>query len=590
MSLIDDGSSIATVALPADNRGSNDIPQDFIDNYPGHVSKFRNLSDRLPSATGVQIAETLVQEGMHAGNAYKVLAKRLRGSVSGTLISSASEPSTSLNCDGILPSVTSGSQKGSPAHSCAKNAWNETEPVKWNDGELVKDAPEEKAAPIEEFAAYKSKMTTAMSGMFDFANAEAIKERVRNAKLKPQDTYNVHDFYHTEGLFQAIAKNHYFENVTLTVIVINAIWIWIDTDWNSDSKTMLDAHVVFQVADCLFFGYFVVELFIRFMAFERKISCCKDAWFVFDSTLVALYAFDPFIIALITQLSGSDGLDLPTSILRLFRLARLSRLVRMLRSLPELMIMIKGMMSAAASVGYTLALLLIITYVFAIAFTQLATNTNDEFREKYFSSVPLSMYSLIIYGTFLDALSDFGDDIREESTVLLILASVFVCLASLTVMNMLIGVLCEVISAVAEEEKESMIIDKIHEKFGKIVEKLDKNKSGTISWEEFQQIVQYPEALRALESVNVDAVGMIDMAEDFFFDDGKPVQLTFENFMEMILDMRGGQTATLKDVMSFGTRFNRKFLEVKDQMACMDSKLDELVALTQRRGMQVKDA
>merc|ERR1719399_1947468 len=64
-----------------------------------------------------------------------------------------------------------------------------------------------------------------------------------------------------------------------------------------------------------------------------------------------------------------------TSILRLFRLLRLSRLMRMLRSLPELMILIKGMATAMKSVGYVMALLCILTYGFAIVFTQLAVDT-----------------------------------------------------------------------------------------------------------------------------------------------------------------------------------------------------------------------
>ena len=40
-------------------------------------------------------------------------------------------------------------------------------------------------------------------------------------KLRRQDPeeeeYNVHDFYHTKGVFQKIARNPYFENTTLGV-------------------------------------------------------------------------------------------------------------------------------------------------------------------------------------------------------------------------------------------------------------------------------------------------------------------------------------------------------------------------------------
>jgi len=57
------------------------------------------------------------------------------------------------------------------------------------------------------------------------------------------------------------------------------------------------------------------------------------------------------------------------SILRLFRLLRLSRMARMLRSMPELLIMIKGIVAATRAVMFTLLLLLGIMYVFGIAFS-----------------------------------------------------------------------------------------------------------------------------------------------------------------------------------------------------------------------------
>jgi len=434
---------------------------------------------------------------------------------------------------------------------------------------------------------------TNLSGMFDFANTEAMKERVRKAKLQP-DPYNVFDFYHETGFFQWLAKHPYFENTTLSVIVLNALWLSFDTDGNT-ADTILEADAIYIVADTFFFSYFSLELFSRFMAFKCKRNCFRDGWFVFDTCLVALYAFDPFSIGLLAALSGGGGLDLPTAILRLFRLARLSRLVRMLRSLPELMIMIKGMMSASQSVAYTLFLQMVITYIFAIALRNLAP-PDSNIEEVYFSSVPETMHNLLVFGTFLDNLSDYILDVKAESPPCLILSWMYIALASLTVMNMLIGVLCEVISAVAEEEKESLIVDKVNEKFSSIVQYLDTDGSGLISWDEFQQILDPAwmygkEALRALESVNVDAELMVDMAEDFFFEDGEKVEATFPEFMEMVLDLRGGQPATVEWVLKLAKRFNKKFLKLKSRMDGFESKIngmkEKIEALLDRKRKRI---
>jgi len=247
------------------------------------------------------------------------------------------------------------------------------------------------------------------------------------------------------------------------------------------------------------------------------------------------------------------------------------------------MIMIKGIIKATASVSYTLGLLLLITYVFSIALVQLSNGT--EMKEEFFRSVPLGVYSLVIYATFLDDLSYFGDRVKAESTACLILCTRFVILASMTVMNMLVGVLCEVISAVAVEEKESMITDKVYEKFGEFCEKLDTNVNGLISWTEFQQLAVLPDAIEALESVNIDPIGMIDFAEDFFFDDGQFKELSFPQFMDMLLDLRGGQDASLRDIMRLNKNLNRKFFELKLKCTAIDSRLEYAVRRKFRRSV-----
>jgi len=291
---------------------------------------------------------------------------------------------------------------------------------------------------------------------------------------------------------------------------------------------------VFVAADVLFFAYFSFELLVRFLAFKHKADCMNDGWFVFDTFLVLLYAFDPFVMAgIMAAIDGGsfDGGSLP----RLLRLARLSRLVRMLKALPELLIMIKGMFTAAASVSYTLGLLVIVTYVFAIALTQLSRKEDDNgelpfFHTFYLSGVSHSMYTLIIYGTFLDDLSVFADAVREDSTECVIVISVFIVLASMTIMNMLIGVLCEVITAVAEEERETIARENVLEQFGNIVKDEDVDNTGALSWTEFEKIVVRDDALKAFESVNVDAEGVLEFAPGWFIDQetGAPKEISLD--------------------------------------------------------------
>jgi len=381
-----------------------------------------------------------------------------------------------------------------------------------------------------------------------FLDTEEMKQRVKDALAKP--SYTVFDFYYKTGLFQWIAKSQSFETATLIIIGFNALWLAHDTNSNN-SSSLLDARIDFQIAEIFFCSYYALEWFIRFMAFERKCNCLRDGWFVFDSILVFLMVGETFVVTMLLLIISQDG---PTSfgfgnagILRLFRLLRLTRMARMLRSMPELMILIKGMAAATTSVFFIMCLQLILLYVFAIAFTQLAADT--QMGAYYFPNVLHSMYTLLLYGTFLDNLSTFCDEVGAESGLCLALIFVFVLLSACTVLNMLIGILCEVVNTVTTVEKEEMTVLFVTNKLQKVLDELDSNNDGQLSKEEFEHILQVPAAARALEEVGVDPVSIVDCG-NFIFGEGGGTDLPFKKFMEVLLTLRADNKCTLRDVIS----------------------------------------
>merc|ERR1719277_1565411 len=130
-------------------------------------------------------------------------------------------------------------------------------------------------------------------------------------------------------------------------------------------------------------------------------------------------------------------------VFRLFRLTRVARLARLLNGMPELMVLIKGMVIAIRSVFSTLLLLVLIIYVFAILFTQLLSGT--EAGAGCFDNVPTSMNCLLLSGIFSDQ-ADFVQKLLDADIMYYLLIMVYLILGSLVVMNMLIGVICEVVS------------------------------------------------------------------------------------------------------------------------------------------------
>merc|ERR1711971_295093 len=137
---------------------------------------------------------------------------------------------------------------------------------------------------------------------------------------------------------------------------------------------------------------------------------------------------------------------------------------KLLHRMPELLILIKGMVSAMRSVFFTFLLILILVYIFSIAFKQLTDGSQA--GKDFFPTIPHAMHTLWIDGTLLDGPNNVVEALlKDHGPVLVLLFYVFVLLSALNLMNMLIGVLCDVVSAVASTEKEAITVGKVKDGF-----------------------------------------------------------------------------------------------------------------------------
>mmetsp|Transcript_24503 Transcript_24503/g.56859 ORF Transcript_24503/g.56859 Transcript_24503/m.56859 type:complete len:795 (+) Transcript_24503:110-2494(+) len=409
-----------------------------------------------------------------------------------------------------------------------------------------------------------------------FADPEAIKEKLRRSLIKPK--YDVSTFYKQTGFCRLIATSSKFEYATLSVIALNAIWIAVDTDLNSQAATLLDAHPVFQLAEHFFCAFFSFEWTVRFGAFQNKLNGLQDMWFVFDSIMVFLMVAETWVLSiflLATGSAGGGGLG-DAAILRLLRLLRLSRMARMarlLRSMPELLFLIKGMASAMKSLAYTLGLLFVLIYIFAIAFRQLTDGT--EVGVLYFGNMFKAAHTLLLDGTLLDSTGTVVQALEKESLALVLVFYVFILLAALTVLNMLIGVLCEVVTAVASAEREQITVEMVKDGFMDIIGGIDTNNDKTINKAEFESIVSNPAATNLLNRVEVDVFALVDLADFIFakeipedddFDGDDTQELTFEAFMDIVLSLRGTNQANVKEIVDLRKFIRGSFRILEDRI------------------------
>lgn len=408
-------------------------------------------------------------------------------------------------------------------------------------------------------------------------NADDMKNQMREQMCKPK--YDVAMYYHKTGFTQWIARHPRFEHLTLIVIALNALWIWIDTDHNPGAM-LLSSPPFFQIVEQAFCIYFTFEWAMRFGAFKQKRKGLRDNWFVFDSFLVGTMVFETWLMTAIVVFAtdgGSGGLG-NASILRMARLLRLTRMARMarlLRAMPELLILIKGMLAAMRSVCFTMGLLFIMLYIFGIAFVQLC---DDSPCQSLFPDVPNAMHELLLNAALMESLAHLVLPLKEQSIILMLVLYAFIFLSALTVMNMLIGVICEVVSAVAATERETLSLAFVREKMEELLNncEADQDNDNLISKEEFEQMLMNPKAMRILQDVDVDVVGLVDFKDTIFEPDAKEdddetapeeKKLTVPEMMGLILDLRGSNTATVRDLVNLKKYLNGKFAAIDHKLA-----------------------
>jgi voltage-gated sodium channel len=395
-----------------------------------------------------------------------------------------------------------------------------------------------------------------------FPSVDKMKNQMLQKLHKP--AYSVEDLYHESGFFSDLAKSDWFQNGALGVIVLNVIWIAVDTDLNK-AEVLCNAPPIFQVVNNLFCIAFTCEIFIRFMAFQNKADCLRDPWFMFDFMLVLLMIWETWIEVIFYVVFHVESDDDPAmQVIRLFRLLRLTRvarLVRVLRTMPELLVMLKAISIAVKSVGAALVLLSLIIYVFAIFMTQQLADT--EAGKGCFETVPMASHCLLVNGVFSEQ-REFLNKMLDVDMAFYAVTLVYLLLASTTVMNMLIGILCEVIAVTAKVEQEELTL---HGLTSKVKEQMAMSEEGegakTITRADFVSMMDRPEALDDLASEGIDVLAVVDCAPMIFKDKGR---IPLADFIGSLLQFRGENKATVKDVVNMRVSFARTLARFEERI------------------------
>ena len=224
----------------------------------------------------------------------------------------------------------------------------------------------------------------------------------------------------TKNTFYKIKEHKLFQNIVIFVIILSAFLVGVSTFEISDSLIS-----IFKIMDLLITLFFIIEIVIRYIAEPIKKDFFKNGWNIFDTIIV--------IVSVIPV--GPDS-----SIL-LLRLMRIFRVLRLISAVPELKELIEALLQSIKRVFYVSLLLFIILYIYA-SFGSILFSEDDPERWK---DLGISMITLVQVLT-LSSWEQVMLPIQKIYWWSWIYFYSFVAIGSITILNLIIAVLVDVIT------------------------------------------------------------------------------------------------------------------------------------------------
>ena len=262
-----------------------------------------------------------------------------------------------------------------------------------------------------------------------------MKEEIKLSKFK--------------STFLNIRNNDYFEAFVISVILISAVAVGFRTYEESFNPEFF---LYLSYLDYFITFVFLTEILIRMIAEKSLIDFFKSSWNVFDFVIVAI------------SLIPIESLD---SIL-LARLVRVFRLLRLVSFIPQFRILIESFITAIPRVGYILLFMFVEFYIFAA----IGSILFSEISPMHWGNVGLAMLTLFQTAT-LEGWPDLMYQSLEVQRFSWIFFVVFIILNSLVFMNMIIGVIIDVIVKANENDSPENI--KLLNEINNRLEKIESN-------------------------------------------------------------------------------------------------------------------
>lgn len=226
------------------------------------------------------------------------------------------------------------------------------------------------------------------------------------------------------------------------VIVLNCMQIGAECQWTRQDTVMAP---IYGVADYVFVTAYIAEIALKFhkMGYSYYFFDEVDRlWNLLDFSLTVIMLVE----IILEHLFHHEKFHKATRQVLLLRFVRLFRILRILRSVPELSLLLEGLVTSWTRLTWIVTLLMLLIYIFGIFFTIEADNSifedGSDDEEEYFDNLFASMSTLLNVIIGAEWMS-VADPILRKQPFLMIPLLTFLVIGSFGILNCIVGVIVD---------------------------------------------------------------------------------------------------------------------------------------------------
>lgn len=210
----------------------------------------------------------------------------------------------------------------------------------------------------------------------------------------------------------SLVESDLFQRAMIAAILANAVVFGLETS----PAVMRAAGSLLEALDRLLLALFVVELGLRLLAHRSRFF--RDPWSVFDLIVVA-----------IGMLPAAESLTA-------LRTLRVLRLLRLISLVPQLRVVVSGLLAAIPGMFAITTLLMLLFYVSAVIATKLFAATAPQ----WFGDLGATMFTLFQIMT-LEGWADIANDVMLHEPMAWLFFVPFILVTTFTILNLFIAVI-----------------------------------------------------------------------------------------------------------------------------------------------------